>query len=158
VARRSKKTSELTASGARDRALRALSRREHSAAELRHKLEHRGLGEQAAERIVDDLAKSGWQSDARYAEMLVRSRIAQGYGPLRVEAELEHARVSPAEISAAIEAAEADWAGLATHLQARKFGSLPKKPADWQKQYRYLAGRGFAPEQIHVALKGELPE
>ena len=138
--------------------MRALARREHSAAELTHKLEYRGLDKQAAQQVVENLSESGWQSDSRYAEMLVRSRVAQGYGPLRIEAELEHAGVAAAEIAAVMDAAEADWNAMAGELQRRKFGKLPKAPADWQKQYRYLAGRGFGPEQVRAALKGDPPD
>lgn len=154
----SKKPPELSASGARDRALRALARREHSAAELKRKLQDRGHPEPAAAEVVENLSRAGWQSDARYAAMLLRSRIAQGYGPQRIEAELEQAGIAPAEIAAAMQAAGTDWKALAGTLHARRFRSAPASAADWQKQYRYLAARGFTPEQIHAALKHEPPE
>lgn len=153
MARRTKNKPELTDASARDKALRALARREHSAAELRQKLEYRGLAGDAAAAVVDNLRQSGWQSDERFAETLVRSRIAQAYGPLRIQAELEHAGVSSMQIRAAMDAAEPNWPALAAQLQVRRFGRLPKGPADWQKQYRYLAGRGFTPEQVRAALR-----
>jgi regulatory protein len=152
VASRRKRT-ELTPAAARDRALRVLGRREHSAVELRRKLEHRGVDAAIAGAVVEELASAGWQSDARYAETLVRSRIAQGYGPLRIEAELEQAAVPAERIAEAMSAAAPDWRALAAALQQRRFGAVPKKAADWQKQYRYLAGRGFTAEQVHAALR-----
>jgi regulatory protein len=140
---------------ARDSALRALGRREHSAAQLKQKLEGRGYDDVAIEQVVDDLAERGWQSDARYAEVLIRSRVAQGYGPLYIEAELEVAKVPVEEIRAAFEAAEVDWFQVAAELRARKFSVSAMTLADHHKQHRYLASRGFTSEQIRAALKGD---
>lgn len=107
---------------------------------------------------MDDLAERGWQSDARYAEVLIRSRVSQGYGRLYIEAELEVAKVPAEEISAAFAAAEVDWQQAAVDLHARRFGVIPKTIADRQKQYRYMAARGFTSEQIRAAMKGAVPE
>lgn len=148
----------LTEQGARDSALRALARREHSAAELKSKLQRRGHDIGIAADVVGALAERGWQSDARYAEMLARNRAEQGYGPLRIEAELEAARVPREEIAATLDAAGTDWTAQARALQLRRFGAPPATAAEWQKQYRYLAGRGFESEQIRAALKGGAPE
>jgi regulatory protein len=139
----------------RTRALRLLGRREHSARELRHKLEQRGFDETQAADTVASLACAGWQSDQRYVTSLIRSRVAQGYGPLRIEAELEAAGVTAALIRQSLEEADADWNGIAAAVWSRKFGEPPRGAAEWQKQYRYLAGRGFDAAQIRAALKGE---
>lgn len=149
---------ERRAAQARDGALRALSRREHSAAELRHKLARRGHDDETAAAVVENLSAAGWQSDARYAEMLVRNRAAQGYGPLRITAELEHAGVTSAGIAEALQAADENWRDRAVALHQRKFRRQPTTAAEWQKQYRYLASHGFAPEHIRAALKRDLSE
>lgn len=149
---------EPTAQGGHDTALRLLSRREHSAAELKYKLARRGHEDEQAEGIVERLVESGWQSDERYAEMLVRNRIEQGYGPLRIRAELDAAAVGEAAIRAAFDGAEVDWRERACAVHARKFKSVPHDAAEWQKQYRFLAQRGFEPEQIRAALKRSEPE
>jgi regulatory protein len=144
---------------ARDAALRALGRREHSAQQLRRKLESRGYDEDTAAGTVSQLADRGWQSDSRYAEMLIRSRIVQGYGRLYIEGELRVAGVPDAEIDAAFETAECDWTQLAAEVHARKFGrGAAETLAERNKQYRYLAGRGFSGEQIRKALSGALSE
>lgn len=137
---------------ARDTALRILGRREHSAAQLRRKLASRGHGERAA-AIIGDLAEAGWQSDTRFAGMLARSRAAQGYGPLRIRAELAAAGVTDAGAGAALAALEWDFAEAACQLHARRYGEAPAGAADWQKRYRFLAGRGFESGQIRAALK-----
>lgn len=139
---------------ARESALRILGRREHSAEQLKRKLEFRGHGEGRAETVVDELAAAGWQSDARYAETLARSRAAQGYGPLRIRAELGAAGVCDPDVRAAMDALDFDFAESARRMQSRRFGEAPGGAAQWQKQYRYLAARGFEAGQIRAALSG----
>jgi regulatory protein len=138
--------------------LRALGRREHSAEQLRRKLESRGFDESIAAETVGDLAGRGWQSDARYAEMLIRSRISQGYGRMYIEGELRVAGVPDAEAAAALEAADCDWTQIAIDLHARKFGVAAETMVERNKQYRYLAGRGFTSGQIRSALKSAMPD
>jgi len=140
----------------RTRALRLLGWREHSARELRQKLEQRGFDGERAAAAVDTLAKAGWQSDERYVDSLIRSRVAQGYGPLRIKSELEAAGVAMALIRDNLAAAEVDWKEVVTTVWTRKFGGPPSGAADWQKQYRYLAGRGFEAAQIRAVLKGDI--
>jgi regulatory protein len=138
-------------------ALKLLARREHSARELMRKLEARGIPGDEAAAAVAHAASEDWQSDARYAGMLVRTRIAGGYGPQRIEAELVAAGVPRDCIRAALDEAAADWYALAADAHARKFGQVPKSAAERAKQYRYLQGRGFDSSQISAVLKGEDP-
>jgi regulatory protein len=138
-------------------ALKLLARREHSARELKRKLAARGITDDAAAAAVEHAIAENWQSDARYAEMLVRTRISGGYGPVRIEAELEVAGVPSEQIRAALDAAEVDWSALAIEQHAKKFGAPPQSSAERAKQYRYLQGRGFDSSQISAALKGEDP-
>lgn len=149
-----KKSKPLDAQGGREVALRLLSRREHAAAELQYKLSRRGLDAEAGSKVVDAMADAGWQSDERYAEMLVRNRIEQGYGPLRIEHELESVGVDRAGIAAAMAEAGCDWTERCALLQQRRFKEPPQTAQDWQKQYRFLASRGFSAAQVRSALKG----
>lgn len=137
-------------------ALKLLARREHSARELERKLKARGIGAEEAAAAVAHATAQGWQADSRFAEMLVRSRVAGGYGPVRIEAELEVAGVPAEQVRAALEAAEVDWRALAVEVHAKRFGAPPASPAERAKQYRYLQGRGFDAGQIGAALKGEI--
>lgn len=149
-----RKTDPPDPAGARNAALRALGRREHSAAQLKRKLSARGYEDEVIDGTVDDLADRGWQSDARYAEMLVRGRSAQGYGKLYIESQLRVAGVPDAEIAAAFAAVDCDWTQAAVALHARKFGAAPASYEERIKQHRYLAARGFSGDQIRAALKG----
>ena len=136
-------------------ALKLLARREHSARELKRKLEARAVGKDEAAAAVADVTAAGWQSDERYAEMLVRTRVSRGYGPVRIEAELRVAGVPSNKIREALDNAGVDWRAHATEVHAKKFGAAPRSSAERAKQYRYLQGRGFDSSQISAALKGD---
>lgn len=137
------------------RAIALLARREHSARELTRKLKAKGVSADEAAAAVADVAAEGWQSDSRYAEMLVRSRIGQGYGPLRIEADLRQAGLPGEAVAEALAASGADWKVQCAEAQAKKFRTLPVSGADRAKQYRFLAGRGFTASEIGAVLKGD---
>ncbi|MDB5985049.1 MAG: regulatory protein RecX [Nevskia sp.] len=143
---------------ARSQALRVLGRREQSGKELQAKLISQGFDQACASEVVQDLAKIGWQSDRRYAELLVRSRIAQGYGPRRIEAELATHGVDESTSRSALAEAECDWSELAESVYRKRFKTPAAKLADRQKRYRFLAGRGFDAEQIRKALRSDAPD
>ena len=130
-----------------------LARREHSIKELCYKLESRGVPAQLADTVVRDFEKRGWQSDERYAESVMRTRLAGGYGPLRVQAELSAAGLSDVLISSMLQNTACDWDQLAQEAYKQRFHGRPKSPGEWQRGYRFLAQRGFSAEQIHAALK-----
>lgn len=140
------------------RAIALLARREHSARELERKLKAKGVSGDEAASAVQSVKAEGWQSDARYAEMLVRSRIAQGYGPLRIEAELRQAGVPGDQAAAAMDSSGADWRELAREAHAKKFGTPPANSAERAKQYRFLQGRGFGGGEIGAVLKGDFED
>ena len=143
---------------ARDRALRLLTRREHSARDLKRKLKERGFDDEAADHAIGALAGDGLQSNARFAEQLIRTRITQGCGPMRIEADLRQAGLAGDEIDAAMAATECDWAARAIEVHARKFGSAPRSMAERNRHYRFLMSRGFTGDQIRAALKQDLAE
>ena len=124
---------------------------------MQHKLAVRGIDQERAAEVVGELARSGWQSDTRYVQSLVRTRVAQGFGPLRIESELEGAGVADSLIRETLAAVGTDWKVLAVEVHARKVGQPPQTGPEWQKQFRHLAGRGFETEQIYAALKREAP-
>jgi regulatory protein len=144
---------DWTAARAEALAVRLLARREHSRAELARKLGRRGVPEDLVAATLEALGARRLQSDTRYAETLVASRIGRGQGPVRIRRELAEQGVSAAEIDAALDAAEADWFELAREVRRRRFGAAP--PTDWNeraRQARFLEYRGFSGEQIRAAL------
>lgn len=141
------------------RALGLLVRREHSRKELGRKLASRGVEAGEAAAAVEKLARAGWQDDARFAECLARSRVAAGYGPVRIRAELAMHGLDAGAVAAAIEACEADWRGLAHSLVSRRFRpGLLKDPAQRRKAIELLLRRGFDRACAFAAAGGLLDE
>jgi len=137
------------------RALGLLTRREHSRKELTRKLAVRGVeaGETAA--VIETLAKAGWQDDARFAESLVRSRAAAGYGPGWIRAELKTHGLGAESISLAMGSLHEDWSDVARHLIQRRFGDLaPSDIARRRKALDLLVRRGFGMQDARQALHG----
>lgn len=129
-------------------ALAWLSRREHSAAELRQKLKGAAQPAELIEQALLQLQQQGYQSDQRFAESLLNARRRQGQGPLRIEAELKRHRIDP-ELLAQAMAQYDDWLELAAQVRTRKFGeTVPKDWSERARQARFLAYRGFSPEWI----------
>jgi len=136
------------------RGLALLVRREHSRTELARKLVERGIEREHVDEAVSRLAAEGWQSDERFVEMLVRTRVSQGYGPVRIRAELRTHAIEGSGVGDALEACECDWARVAREQARRKFGeglytdlALGRKAAD------FLYRRGFDGEMVRCALR-----
>jgi len=138
---------------ARKKAMDFLARREYGQAELIRKLADKGYLRDIAEQAIIKLTEEGLQSDRRFAESFVQSRINQGKGPVRIRLDLGQRGIGDAAVEAALEGAGADWYRLAREIRFRKFGSA--QPADFPekaKQMRFLQYRGFEPDHIQVAF------
>ena len=138
----------------RNKALRLLTTREHSREELMRKLAQakarRARDEAKApppdkddiERLADDLAAQGWQSDDRYAEAIVR-RFAGQASRRFISEKLAQAGIKKDIAQNALEALDQDEMDVARALWARRFGDAPKDDKERQKQIRFLLSRGF---------------
>lgn len=132
-------------------ALRLLARREYSRKELQDKLLHAGFAAPQVQTVLDSLQTAGYQNDQRYAEMLRRTRLKQGHGPLRLRQDLRRAGVE-IEVGEGEEQA-LDWQAQAQAVYRKRFGdSTPEDARDYARRARFLAGRGFLPEQIRRVL------
>lgn len=130
-----------------------LSRREHSQRELIHKLIARGYPEDLALEVVAELTGERLQSDERFAESFVYSRLLRGQGPLRIGAELRLRGVEEGLIQEALAGADCDWGALAAEAREKRFGTAaPDSPRERARQIRFLQQRGFDHDQIRAAL------
>ncbi|MBZ4039811.1 recombination regulator RecX [Lysobacter sp. 13A] len=135
------------------RALALLVRREHSARELTRKLVARGLDPDEVRESVDRLADAGWQDDTRFAESLVRSRAASGYGPIHVRAELGTHGLDSAAVDAAMGSFDGDWTEQARDLARRRCGP-PRDDLAWRRKVAdLLARRGFPGDVIRTVSR-----
>jgi regulatory protein len=137
-------------------AVRLLARREHSQAELRRKLTLRltGADPEALDDVLAQLAQEGLQSDRRFAEAYVAYRTEQGFGPLRIEAELRERGISAALIDRFLHQSDTDWWACLREFAHRRCGDdLTEGDRRAQARcYRLLLGRGFASGQIRRLL------
>ena len=138
---------------ARKKAMDFLARREYGQTELIKKLANKGYDRSIAEQAVVKLSGEGLQSDQRFADSFIQSRINQGKGPVRVRLDLGQRGIGDATIEYALGQASADWCELARDARRKKFGS--RKPADFKvkaQQMRFLQYRGFESDHIQAAI------
>ncbi|WAM56287.1 regulatory protein RecX [Vreelandella venusta] len=146
-------SSELTP---REVAIQMLSRREYSRVELARKLQQKSFQPDEIDACLDRLEEQNLQSDERFAESFIRSRIFRGQGVIRIKGELRQRGVDQETLTtafAAVEEREAvDWFELARDTLSRRFSSPGDTPKERAKRERFLATRGFNFEQIRYAL------
>ena len=135
------------------RALRLLSSREHSRAELQRKLapHEEAPGELAA--VLDKLAAKDLQSDQRAVDSLVHRRSAK-LGTQRLRQEMQSKGMDPQAVAQAVALLRTSEQARALEVWRKKFGSPAATPAERAKQVRFLAGRGFSGEAIARVISG----
>jgi regulatory protein len=136
----------------RSRALRMLARREHSREELRRKLQAKAGEGDDVEALLDELARNGWLSDARFAEQAIRARAGR-FGPLKLAQHLRNRGVDDDTISAGFRAAGEDGASDIGKVWGSRFRAPPADDREFGRQVRFLQGRGFALEEVFRFLK-----
>jgi regulatory protein len=147
---------DATPGDAYGRGLGLLSRREHSARELKAKLARKGHTNEEIGDAVGRLADRKYQSDDRFGVSIARTRVAQGYGPARIRAELKSHGLSDAAVRAAIAAADADWLAVAAHQLKRRFGAGPAPDADERgRRAQFLLRRGFDPATVRAVTRAD---
>jgi regulatory protein len=126
------------------KALGLLSRREHSQRELRRKLDRKGFAADESAAALQDLQRQSFQSDQRFAQMLVRSRVSQGQGPRRILAELRTHGITDVDARDALEQEGTDWLVLARRIHARRYGQAAgRDPQESRRRAAFLLRRGF---------------
>ncbi|MDX1465932.1 MAG: regulatory protein RecX, partial [Halomonas sp.] len=138
-------------------AIGLLARREYSRQELVERLTAKGHEAEAIAESLDALAEQGLQSDERFAEGFMRSRILRGQGPLKIRLDLERRGLDREVIRHAFDEAarrgEGDWFALACEALARRFPGPGDTPRERPGRERFLAGRGFDFDQVRHALE-----
>ena len=135
------------------RALRLLSQREHSRAELQRKLapHEETPGELAA--LLEKLAVKDLQSDQRAVDSLVYRRSAK-LGTQRLRQEMQSKGMDPQAVAQAVAQLRTSGQARAFEVWRKKFGSPAATSAERAKQVRFLAGRGFSGEAIARVVSG----
>lgn len=142
-------------------ALRALSGRAYSVAELREKLGARAARPEDVTEALKRLKEHGFINDERLAESFATSRLEnQGFGKARVVRDLRKRRVAPAvaERVAAEVYREADESALIEAYLRRKYRTVPLQtafadPKALASAYRRLRTAGFTSANSIRVLK-----
>ena len=136
-----------------NKALDLVSRREHSQYELIQKLNKRFPETMPIiEEVVKKLAINNILNDERFAEMYLNSRARKGFGPKKIEMELNFKKVNSSFIAIAIAEYES-WTENAQNELLKKFKGV--KPTDYNskmKQKQFLFNRGFSSQIIERIL------
>lgn len=137
-------------------AIDLLSRREHSRFELCRKLKQKPFAEGVdLALLLDQLAEANYQSEERYAESFVRSRILKGQGELKIRQQLYQRGISSRLADRAINEAEVNWWELAEQQREKRFGAhYPDAIDDQVKQSRFLITRGFPGHIVREIIQG----
>ena len=158
------------------RAVDLLSRREHSYLELFQKLKNKDFMSDDIHPVLDYLIEKDYLSDERFAECLLRGRVAKGYGWLYIKNELKQKGVNTQIISQLNKNDEIDWYLQAELAYNKRFGhallnvdnldidndeqnsyvlktkAYKAAAKEKAKRIRFLQYRGFSTEQITTAL------
>lgn len=135
-------------------AVRLLSRREHSAFEIRDKLLKRDFDNEEIDRVIVELQQGGWLSDERFAEAYIRMRQLKGFGPMRIAMELKERGVKEGIIDDYLHVDDEVWRQTLEQQYRKKYKDKPIEDySDKAKRIRFLQYRGFALDVIYQVVK-----
>ena len=143
------------------RALRLLSGREYSRAELERKLKTHEETSGELVRALDELQAKGFISEQRVVESVINRRSAK-LGTARIRQELQGKGLDPQAVTDAVASLKATELARAREVWRKKFGAksddapdgVVTDAAERGKQMRFLAARGFGGDVIRRVVSG----
>lgn len=135
------------------RALRLLSQREHSRAELERKLApHEEVPGELA-KALDELQARDFINDGRAVDSIIHRRSGK-LGAARVKQELAAKGLSGEAVAQALADLRETESSRAQEVWRKKFGQAPQDPQERARQMRFLITRGFSPEVVRRIVQG----
>lgn len=134
------------------RALRLLSQREHSRAELERKLRKYEETPGTLAAALDELAAKDFISEARVVQSVLHQR-APRLGALRVRQELQHKGIAPDAIAEAVASLQESELTRARALWERRFATPPVDARESARQTRFLLARGFSGDVVGKVIR-----
>ena len=135
------------------RALRLLSGREYSRAELERKLASFEEEPGSLSLALDDLQAKGFISEARVIESVIHRRAGK-LGLMRIRQELQGKGLDPEAVASALSGLKTTERERAREVWHKKFGEPAADAQEVAKQMRFLASRGFGGDVIRQVVKG----
>lgn len=150
-------TRELARTCAAARVERLVDRRDYSTDELRTKLRLDGYSRQVIDDCVSHAREIGLVDDHRYADVYVRSKVAAGWGMVRIERELGRRGVDVQELEgwpyAYLDPDDELERAREVARTKRVNGARP-----YEKLVRYLCARGYSMGVARRAARETLDE
>lgn len=135
------------------RALRLLSGREHSRAELQRKLSQHETEPGELARALDELEAKGFINEQRVVESVLHRRASR-LGAARVRQELQAKGLDPQAVAEAVAGLQDSEEPRAREVWRKKFGVPPLDANDRAKQMRFLLTRGFSSDVVRRVVRG----
>ena len=135
------------------RALRLLSQREHSRAELARKLAAYEEEPGSLACALDELESRGLISEARVVQSVLHQRTAR-LGSGRIRQELQAKGVDADAVAEAVRGLQDTELARARAVWQRRFGQPPADARERARQMRFLLARGFSGEIAARVLRG----
>ena len=137
-------------------AMNMLAMREHSRFELEQKLGKKSEDNTLIVQVLDKLESDNLLDDQRFAQMFVRSKASNGFGPYKIEQELQAKGVIKSLIADTLIELDINWFENASELYLKRVARCVEIDIkEKYKQSRYLKNRGFSSE-IARDVVGEL--
>ncbi len=136
----------------RQRALRALARRDYSRVELARKLSRLREETDDLDALLDEFEASGWLSDERFAGTTARAREGR-FSQRHIVEDLKSKGVSADTAKTAVDALGQDDEAIALALWRQRFGRAPADQKEKARQVRFLQSRGFSLSVAFRVLK-----
>ncbi|PCI40197.1 MAG: recombination regulator RecX [Thiotrichales bacterium] len=131
-------------------AIRLLAIREHSKYELQNKLFLKFKDSAAIQNLLTILEEKDYQSQARFLEVFVRSKVIKGYGPKKITAELIIKHKIPKNlIVKEFQTQNLNWQNIANQVLKKHLSRPANKHKSRQQLIRFMLSRGFStPNQL----------
>ena len=135
------------------RALRLLSQREHSRAELERKLAPHEEEPGELAKALDELQARDFINDGRAIESVIHRRAGK-LGAARVKQELAAKGLSGEAVAVALAQLKDTELDRAHEVWRKRFGAPAQDAQERSKQIRFLITRGFAAEVVRRVVQG----
>ena len=134
------------------RALRLLSQREHSRAELERKLAPHAQEPGELAKALDELQARDFINDGRAIESVIHRRAGK-LGANRIKQELAAKGLSGEAVAEAMDQLKATELERAREVWRKKFGTAAQDAQQRSKQIRFLISRGFTAEVVRRVVQ-----
>lgn len=129
-----------------------LARREYSKKELEQRLLQKQFSYACIKPALARAIEHGYQSDERFTEMYIRSRVNAGDGPFKIKISLREKGICESLALAVLDAQGIDWREQAKSVKEKRFGLECDSQQQLAKQIRYLKNKGFYQDDIQAVV------